>query len=210
MDEFDCHGNKQAISFTCSIPIILQGIIVYGCLEGSYAYQVKVEMIEEERKQSTAEPVKDAKGKQLSLKPFKDGKGKQLDLAVNKDRGELPVIPDFKKELETAEQNGGAAADAKGKRLNMTYLTLETERTTHTYDVMFSKSVEILAGKYYSVSLEMDGPPTKKGIHGISEVMSEDVLFHFYSVKGNRTSVEKGQIPGLLFTLPGSKPRLGK
>ena len=207
MEEFDCREAKQAVAFTCSSAITLHGIIVYGCLEGGVEYKVTVELIEEPNDKGFApETAKETKGKQSGLKLFKD-KGKQLDLSSNKEKSEKKLGGELggelKKELEGAHMVGDQGKDMKAKRLNMTCMNLETERTMHTYDVMFSRSFEIKAGKYYSIHLEMDGPPTKLGIHGINEVMSEDILFHFYSLKGNKTSVERGQIPGLLFTLPG-------
>ncbi|KAH3751329.1 hypothetical protein DPMN_185882 [Dreissena polymorpha] len=89
--------------------------------------------------------------------------------------------------------------------LNSQFTCLSTSRREHTYELMFSKPVPLSMGKLYSIMLDITGPPTKMGYGGKVDCVSEGVTFHFSSKPGSRTSVDRGQIPGLLFTKP--KPR---
>ena len=209
MEEFECKGTTHAIYFTSSMPIFLHGIVVYGCLEGTAMYQIRLELLEE--KPPDVELVgKDTKLKALGCELAKNEKGTETH--IDNTFKELLASPKGKRDL--SKENRGStqvieqARDTAFKQLNVSYMTLATERTRHVYDVMVSKPVEIVAGRRYSVRLEMDGPPTKLGVHGKSEVATENIVFHFSSQKGNKTSAEKGQIPGLLFTLPKSKPNI--
>lgn len=184
MEEFECKGTTHSICFTSSKAIILHGIVVYGCLEGSAIYQVKLEIKEvNSDSQSSSDDVK-YKTKQSSFdtKTFAlfDAKVKCLDTSD----GRLDSIC------------------PKARDSNVTHVVIATERTIHTYDVMLAKTVAVEPGKSYLCSLQMDGPPTKLGFHGKADVSAEGVTFHFDNHKDSESSVEKGQIPGLLFTLP--------
>ena len=94
--------------------------------------------------------------------------------------------------------------DAKSV-LDSNFTRLNTNRRQHMYEVMFSKPVSLKSGKQFSVSVHMRGPPTKLGYGGKMDCTSDGVSFHFMNKSGCRTTVEKGQIPGLLYTLAPEK-----
>ncbi|XP_052812453.1 BTB/POZ domain-containing protein 6-like [Mya arenaria] len=127
---------KDVIRFSCSEPILLHGVIVYGSIDDNAEYDARIE------------------------------------LSADEDKG----------------------------LLDSCFNRLSTTRMEHTYEIMFSKPVSLQTGKQYMVSLQMTGPPTKLGSGGKVDCVSEGVTFHFLSKTGSRTTVEKGQIPGLLFT----------
>lgn len=136
---------SDSIKFCCSEHILLHGASMYGTLEESAEYDVRIE---------------------LWLWSEKDF----VQLASN-------------------------------------FLTLSTTRTQHMYDVMLSSPVPLKPGKQYKVLVEMKGPPTKMGYGGKSDVTADGVNFHFMTVKGCKTTIGKGQIPGLLFTQVENKDK---
>lgn len=178
MEELECKGTTHTISFTASQAVTLHGIVVYGCLEGSALYQVRVEIIKQNKPSRT------------DTDRTKSPKGKQSE-SVH--MGSLKKTLDF----------GGSCSETDSYKNpeTVTYVSLATERTVHTYDVMLSKPVKVDAGIHYRIVIEMDGPPTKLGFHGKGESSSAGVMFQFYGHKPSLTNVERGQIPGLLFTL---------
>ncbi|XP_045177655.2 BTB/POZ domain-containing protein 6-like [Mercenaria mercenaria] len=91
-------------------------------------------------------------------------------------------------------------SEKENVQLASNFLTLSTTRTQHMYDVMLSAPVTLSPGKQYKISVEMKGPPTKMGYGGKSDITADGVNFHFMSLKGCKTTIGKGQIPGLLFT----------
>ena len=185
MEELECKGITHSICFTSSKAIILHGIVVYGCLEGSAIYQAKVEIKEvNSETQSGSDDAKHSKTQQSSFDTTTfalfDQKVKCLDSSNGRLDSICPIARDS----------------------NVTHVVIATERTIHTYDLMLAKTVPVLPGKHYSCSLQMDGPPTKLGFHGKADASAEGVTFHFDNHEESGSSVEKGQIPGLLFTFP--------
>ena len=206
MEELECKGTTHSIRFTSSQPITLHGVVVYGCLEGSAIYQVKVEIKEEKsERQSNSEITKDVKTKQFFLDTTNfdllDAKLRRLDMT--KERSETDSM--MREDGDERKLHDDALHEPVARDANVTHLTIATERTIHTYDVMLSKTVTVIPGKTYSCHLEMDGPPTKLGFHGKGDVSSEGVTFHFSNPERSSSNVEKGQIPGLLFTFPAGK-----
>ena len=201
MEEFECKGKSHSICFSSSQPIVLHGIIVYGCLEGSAIYQVKVEIKEQNSvSQSGCEFAKRKKTQRYIVDTTTfdrfDAKLKHMETSVKgKDSENSREEYDNKQQLQTSQSRDS----------HVTHMVIATERTIHTCDLMLAKTVEIWPGKLYSCSLQMDGPPTKLGFHGKSEVSTEGVTFKFHNREESCSSVEKGQIPGILFTLPTSK-----
>lgn len=133
-------GESDSINFSCSEHILIHGASVYGSLDESADYDVRIELCSEDDVQ-----------------------------------------------------------------LSSNFVTLSTTRTQHMYDVMLSTPVALSPGKHYKVSVEMKGPPTKVGYGGKGDVSADGVNFHFMSQKGCKTTIGKGQIPGLLFTLTDIK-----
>lgn len=133
-------GECDSIKFTCSEPILLHGASMYGSLDESADYDVKIEL--------------------------------------------------------------WLCSEDENEQLSSNFVTLSTSRSQHMYDVMFTAPMALSPGKQYKISVEMNGPPTKLGYGGKTDVIADGVNFHFMTEKGGKTTSEKGQIPGLLFTQP--------
>lgn len=106
--------------------------------------------------------------------------------------GSLDDVADYDVKIELSSEKENA-------QLSSDFVTVTTARAQHIYDVLLSRPVQLQAGKQYKVSIEIKGPPTKVGYGGKSDVSAGGVNFHFTNA-GGRTSVGRGQIPGLLFT----------
>ncbi|KAL3854573.1 hypothetical protein ACJMK2_013837 [Sinanodonta woodiana] len=138
MNEMDSGTGHHVISVSCSKSILLHGVIVYGCQEGSAEYSVTIEITDEESR----------------------------------------------------------------KCLSKEHITVKTDKSHHTSDAMLSKTVLLQSGKKYTIVAEINGPPTKIGLDGRRTVVVEGVTFTFISRSNSNTTVEKGQLPGILFTFP--------
>lgn len=132
---------SDSIRFSCSEHVLLHGVTVYGSLEESADYDVRLELFSD-----------------------KD----DVQLASN-------------------------------------FICLSTTRSQHIYDAMFSKPIPLSPGKQYVVRVEMNGPMTKLGYGGKTDVSVDGINFHFSNEKDCRTTTERGQIPGLLYTLKDRK-----
>ena len=137
--------DKNQIKFSCSEPIMLHGVILYGSVDDNAEYDARVEI-------------------------FSDTDSNVFESSFNR---------------------------------------LTTTRMEHTYEIMFNKPLPLQSSKQYIVSLQLTGPPTKIGSGGKSDCVNEGVTFHFKNVDGSKTTVEKGQLPGLLFTVMKKKPSSG-
>ena len=129
---------NDSIKFSCSEHILLHGASVYGSLEESAEYDVRIEL--------------------------------------------------------------WLCSESENVQLASNFQTINTTRTQHIYDVLLLSPVALTPGKQYKVSIEMKGPATKMGYGGKSDVMADGVNFHFMNIKGCKTTIEKGQMPEILFT----------
>lgn len=114
--------------------------------------------------------------------------------------GSLDDNGDYDTRVELCSDDDKSVLDSHFTRLN-------TTKRQHMYEVMFSKPVALKAGKQYTVSLQMKGPPTKLGYGGKVDCTTDGISFRFMNKSGCRTNVERGQIPGLLFTLTVDKKK---
>lgn len=68
--------------------------------------------------------------------------------------------------------------------------------------VMFEKAVKVEKGKLYTLEVYVHGPDSHRGADGLTSVSDGGTTFKFSkttTVKGNRTTDQKGQIPRLFF-----------
>ncbi|XP_052746829.1 E3 ubiquitin-protein ligase highwire isoform X2 [Bicyclus anynana] len=91
-------------------------------------------------------------------------------------------------------------------------LVYETDETLYEcgpkekYPLMFDTTVVILAGRWYVVTADINGPSSDCGTSGQGMVINDDIGFHFKTSKksNNGTDVNSGQIPCLLYNIMGS------
>ncbi|XP_021360397.1 BTB/POZ domain-containing protein 6-like [Mizuhopecten yessoensis] len=126
-------GDHDALTFKVSEPVDITGLVLFGCTEGSSAYNVHIEVVE------------------------------------------------------------------LGQITKTTVVSTSTEKT---FEVLFSKPVEVQPNKNYTLKVCLgNGPRTYFGENGISRVMCGDISFVFStsSQSGNGTDVSTGQIFGIMF-----------
>ncbi|XP_041373524.1 BTB/POZ domain-containing protein 6-like [Gigantopelta aegis] len=78
---------------------------------------------------------------------------------------------------------------------------------TKTYDVYFARALQLVKDEKYNLIVNITGPNTHSGVSGRSRVDDGDFICSFFDYKksrhsskeSNATSVNSGQIPGLLF-----------
>ncbi|CAH0716565.1 unnamed protein product, partial [Brenthis ino] len=73
------------------------------------------------------------------------------------------------------------------------------------YPLMFETPFSLVAGKWYVVAANINGPSSDCGSSGQAMVINDDVGFHFKTSKksNNGTDVNAGQIPCLLYNIMG-------
>jgi hypothetical protein len=78
-----------------------------------------------------------------------------------------------------------------------------TESKIDIYDVLFDETRRIMRNTWYTLIADVTGAYTYAGANGRLTAFDGDVVFTFASSERSQTGtcVEKGQLPGLLFSL---------
>ncbi|KAL4217167.1 hypothetical protein ACF0H5_023621 [Mactra antiquata] len=114
--------------------------------------------------------------------------------------GSLEESADYDTRLEIT-------SDKDKVQLASNFTSVSTTRSQHIYEVMLLEPLPLSLGKQYIVEVEMNGPATKLGYDGKSDVTVDGVNFRFMNVKDCQTTIDRGQIPGLLYTIVDSKQK---
>ncbi|XP_041361281.1 BTB/POZ domain-containing protein 6-like [Gigantopelta aegis] len=81
--------------------------------------------------------------------------------------------------------------------------TVEARSDDVTYDVMFPNALNVDANIVYTMTVTISGPPSFKGLCGMTKVVADGVTFWFSetSRSTNHTTTASGQIPGIIFKI---------